>query len=360
VPFVSPRRALVLGCAVAAAAAAGCGRKAAPQPPIIRVAERTRDLNVAQVGTAAVLSWSYPSMTRAGGPLPDLESVEVWRLSLAPAQEPGGGTSARQRRVREQLLLAKGHRLAQLSRDALRAATSGSKLVYRDDLGAWYRENRERLPLVIWYAVRSICCGGRVSELSNIVRLEPNVPPAPPTQVAGTPAADGITLRWLPADGLPVVIERSADGKRWRRITAEPVPAGPWRDVSAVQGGTWLYRLRSVKKVGGTTVLGDPSPPLAVAYPDVYPPSPPGSFVCLPETGRVRLRWAKVGDAVEYRVFRRRKRGGWDHLDFHVKGEEYTDAEPPAGKVTYAVRSVDRAGNESEPVTCETIAGGGP
>jgi len=351
--------ALLLACASAAVLAPGCGRKAAPQPPIIRVAERTRDLQVTQLGTTSILTWSYPSMTRAGGPLPDLESVEIWRLSLPKEQEPRG-TSPRQRRVRIQLLLNKGRRLTTLQGEGLEEATHGPKLEYHDDLLAWYQENRERLPLVVWYAVRSICCGGRASELSNIVRLQPQAPPTPPTAIAAEPTAEGIVITWQATGEAPVVVERSQKGKPWRRLTAEPVAKGPWRDDAAAEGTTWWYRLRTVRAVGGARVYGEPSKPVAVDYPDVYPPQPPADLVCLPEAARIRLRWAAVGDAVEYRVFRKRKSGGWDHLDFHVKEREYSDGRPPAGNLTYAVRAVDAAGNESEPATCSTIAGSLP
>ncbi|NOZ79455.1 MAG: hypothetical protein GXP48_09830 [Acidobacteria bacterium] len=337
----------------------GCGRKAAPQPPIVRVAERTRDLVVSQVGTEAVLTWSYPSMTRSGGPLPDLESVEVWRLSLPPSREPHGA-SLRLREVRVQLLLAKGRRVARLHGADLQRATRGPKLVYRDDLATWYRKNHDRMPLIIWYAVRSICCHGHASELSNIVRLRPQAPPSPPSGVTAKARAAGITLSWTPSGANAVIVERSRNGKAWHTLTPKPIVKPPWQDASAAQGVTWIYRLRSLKTVGGVRIVGEPSTPVTIPYPDIYPPQPPVQLICLPETGLVRLRWSAVAGAAEYRVFRKRKGGRWHHLDFHVKTHEYTDRRPPQGTLIYAVRAVDAAGNESKPVACTTIAGQGP
>ncbi len=351
--------AWVLPVLLAALLAPACGRKAAPQPPIVRVPERTRDLTVSQVGTTAVLTWSYPSMTRSGGPLPDLESIEVWRLSLPPGQEPHG-TPQRIRAVRVQLVLSKGHRLALLGKQDLDRATHGPKLVYHDDLAAWYRQNRSRMPLVVWYAVRSICCHHHRSELSNIVRLKPQAPPAPPSGMTATVHVDGISIGWKPSGTNAVIVERSADAKTWRTLTPEPVEKPPWRDVSAAEGRTWFYRLRSIKVVGGVRILGEPTRAMKVAYPDIYPPQPPSQLICLPETGLVRLRWSAVVDAAEYRVFRKRKGAAWHHLDFHVKAHEYTDRTPPQGTLIYAVRAVDAAGNESKPVSCTTIAGQGP
>jgi hypothetical protein len=355
----APRRIVLVAAAAAAVIAPGCGRRGAPLPPVVRVAERTRDLQVVQEGTFAVLTWSYPSMTRAGGPLPDLEAIEVWRLSLPSGQEPQG-TSPQQRAVREQLLLSKGQRLLVLDRQALTGATHGSQLTVRDDLHAWYRENVDRLPLVVWYAVRAVCCRGHLSEPSNIVRLVPQAPPSPPTAITATPEATGIVLGWTSADGATVIVEGSADGTTWRRLTAEPVAQPPWRDTTARQGATSYYRLRSVDATRGLGLIGEPSKPLAVAYPDIYPPEPPENLVCLPEEGRVRLRWDAVAGSAEYRVFRRRPNGGWDHLDFYVQKLEYTDTSPPSGTATYAVKAVDSAGNESDAALCSTAAGPTP
>ncbi len=349
----------VIVAALAALLGTGCGRKAAPQPPVVRVPERTRDLAVSQVGTTAVLTWSYPSMTRSGGPLPDLESIEVWRLSLPPSQEPRGA-SPRMRKVRVELLLAKGRRLATLQKEDLNRATRGPKLVYHDDLAVWYRKNHSRMPLIIWYAVRSICCHGHASEMSNIVRLRPQAPPLPPTGLTASASANGITIAWQPAGTNAVIVERSADGKTWHTLTPQPVKKTPWQDVSAAQGTTWLYRLRSIHVVGGVRIVGEPSKPIKIAYPDKYPPQPPAQLICLPETRLVHLRWSAVTDAVEYRVFRKRKGEGWHHLDFHVKAHEYTDHTPPQGTLIYAVKAVDAAGNESKGVFCTTIAGQGP
>ena len=82
---VSLRSASVAAAVVMIAVASllsGCGRKGDPLPPQIRRAETTRDLEVFQQATDAVVTWTYPSMTSAGGPLPDLESIEVWRADI--------------------------------------------------------------------------------------------------------------------------------------------------------------------------------------------------------------------------------------------------------------------------------------
>lgn len=344
--------------AAAVVGLAGCGRAAPPLPPEIRVAEQTRDLAAYQEAEEAVLTFAYPAMTTAGGALPDLEAVEVWRAHLPPTQEPRG-TSTRDRQLASQLLAVRGELVLTLDRAGLDAATRGPTLEVRNPLREWYEAHQEEMPLVLWYAVRSICCGGRPSSFSNIARLEPQLPPDPPAELTVAPDETGVHLGWTVAEGVGVAVERSADGERWETLTAEPVSAGEWLDGTAVLGQTLSYRLRSVRLLdGGGRVVGAPGAAVKVEHLDVYPPPPPVALVCLPEGRSVHLRWEGPAEATLYRVLRQRDGGPWVHLDKDRKEPELTDAAPPSGSLTYAVKAVDGAGNESEAARCATVVGG--
>lgn len=333
---------------VATSLAVGCGRKGPPQPPVIQRPARTSDLSAVQVGTHAVVTWSYPTHTTAGGVLPPLESVEVWRAQLPLAQEPELG-AARDRPLVEQLLRTQGEVLVTLSDDALLAATHGDQLEVREPLPEGIADEE----VVLWYAVRSTCCGRRSSDLSNIARLDPEPPPPPPSDLAGAATADGIVLEWSGAD--PVLVERAPDEDGpWQQLTAEPVSGGEWTDTTAEQEATWWYRLRAVAKPGARLV-GAPGATVAVAYPDLYPPVAPEDLVCLPEGRSVRLRWKPSPTAELYRIFRQRGERRWVHLSYHHRTLEFVDDSPPEGSLTYVVKAVDAAGNESEEVRCSTV-----
>ena len=350
------RTAILVGLITLAA----CGIKSPPLPPVIRVAETTRDLAVYQEVREAVLGWSYPSSTTAGDPLTELEAIEVWRATFDAVEAPPPAEDARGRDLNRQLLLSGGERIAELDHDALDAATRGSTLEYRDDLEAWRRDHPSD-DQVLWYAVRSVCCGGRESTLSNIVRLQPATPPEPPTDLSVEPTGDGIRIGWTATDDLPVLIERSADTESWRAVSPKPVAAGDWVDHAATQGRPWNYRLRSVlERKGAPRVVGAPGSAEGVLYADVYPPAAPTGMVCLPEGTRVRLRWQPVPDAASYLVERVSDQGTTVVLAERQTETGFEDEAPPPGTSTYRVTAADAAGNVSEPATCSAARGGGP
>lgn len=343
---------------VAVIALLGCGVKGPPQPPLIRVADPTRDLEVFQDGRSAVLRWSYPSSTTSGEVLYDLEAVQIWRATFAEIEAPPVAENVRERDLNRQLLLANGELVAELDRSALEAATRGAKLEWRDDLVRWRAEHPSDEPQMLWYAVRTVCCKRRQSGLSNIVRLVPVEPPAPPGDLRVVAEAEGIRLSWTPHDELPVIVERSPDGSRWETVTRKPLTTDHWIDRRAPQQQHWSYRLRSViRATGKPRVVGEPGPPTETFYADIYPPAVPDGLVCLPEGSRVRLRWQGVADALAYRVRRAVEDGAAETLADNLGTPQFEDLAPPPGTSTYEVTAIDAAGNESAPAQCSAARG---
>ncbi|MCP4903041.1 MAG: hypothetical protein GY906_39255 [bacterium] len=335
----------------------GCGRKAAPLPPVVRMAAETRDLAVHQEGTDTVLAWSYPTSTSVGGPLPDLEEIEIWRITFPRNQEPSPDEQG-DRTVVAQLFTARGERIGILDVVGIDAATRGPLLTHSDDLLSWYEEHKEVGPAVLWYAVRSRCCRRRLNEYSNLARLAPQSPPPPPTALRANASPGGVELRWEAHEGMAVLVERAQEGRRWRRVREQPIEGSGWTDEGATQGQVWTYRLRSVATGGdGALTIGQAGDSATIDYQDVYPPEVPLNLVCLPEGQRVRLRWQAAGDGSEYLVLRQKDGGAWRQLSSRVTAAAFEDRLPPSGHLVYAVRAVDKAGNQSESATCSTVVG---
>ena len=335
---------------------AACGRVGDPQPPQVRRADTTRDLTVYQEGREVVLDWSYPSMTTAGGPLPDLEVIEIWRAPIPLGQEPLG-TTANDRVIRRRLLEAQGERLVVLDAAARDLATRGSKLQVRDDLEAWRKVHGDEQQVVLWYAVRTFCCAGRASDFSNIARLVPQLPPSPPDFLRAVPGPSGIRLSWPGTGDTLTLVERSADGESWTAVKAEPVAGSEYLDATAGQGMQWSYRLRSVRKREGEgRVIGDPGPVVTVDNLDTFPPTAPRDLVCLPEENRVLIRWQAVFDAAAYRIERRSGSRVEELAAAHTR-TSFEDDGPPVGELTYAVSALDAAGNSSPAARCTATLG---
>ena len=352
--------AIALLCAMVLSSA--CGKEGPPLPPVVRIAERTTDLTAEQEGEVAVLRWRYPSLTTAGESLTDIEAIEVWRAALPKSQEPPPPVTPQDRALQRQLLEAQGEIVQRLESAEIEAATRGSALVYRDDLGRWRETMTDDLEtMVVWYGVRTICCRKRESDLSNVARLLPTRPPDPPIGLQLRAGARGIDLQWEATPTIFVLIERSADGTKWTSVTEEPVKGGEWRDEQAAQGRAWSYRLRSVAPLeGGGQVVGNPSEPIQVEHPDTYPPATPTEVVCLPEGTSVRIRWRLMAGAASYEVARQQARGPVEVLASGLTTVEFTDKEPLLGESLYFVVASDDVGNTSESAGCSVVMGAVP
>ncbi len=345
------RRALGVLIVAALVALPGCGRKADPLPPIIEVPETTTDLAVFQEQLDAVLTWSFPKLTRAGRTLTDLGRIEVWRLDVPPGQESTGpGTQAEE--LRRQLMLARGRLIGRLESDRLHDVTRGSQLEFRDALTA---VTPGSVPTTLWYAVRTRRRDGTPSALSNIVEWKPKPVPPSVTGTVATPGPGGIEISWQGVPGGAYAVERrDVAGGPWQIVSPIGFEATTWVDRQVGQGKTWQYRVRTVIEATASARVGE----ITVPFPDAYPPARPTSFICLPEEFVVRLRWDPPAETgVTFAVSRRVGGGPWTPLGDPQAATEVRDTAAPDGDVEYEVRAVDLAGNSSEPATCSVRTG---
>ena len=299
----------------------GCGRKGDPLPPIIEVPETTTDLAVRQEGTEAVLTWSFPQLTRAGRQLVDLERVEVWKLDVPPGQEQvGSGPSGVE--LRRQLMLGRGRLIERLQAPMLQAATRGSMLELRDPLPQ--AQTGQTQP-AFWYAVRSRRRDGTLSALSNIVSWQVKAVPPAVQGVVATPGPMGISVAWqAPGCQLTSRSAREATSQTWDVAAGGLVSGTPGHGRQAQRH---LGLPRASRRRPG---VRDLRARRTVDFPDIYPPQVAQNLICLPEG---RCRPPALGPAPEpevmYRVFR--KQGDlWIHLIDDGREPEFADQAPPA------------------------------
>ena len=361
----------------------------------------TTDLEVTQRGTELQFVFAYPAVTISGLPLPGLEAVELWRMTqpLQPpveedeeTDEPAGEDEAEvaeepaveesptseppptspflfrrptieaevqaEDRVqvdpREFLALAAVE--LRIEGAELQATISGDRMLLRLPLGELPppevpEEERE----IELFGVITVSSRGLGSELSNLVKILPRTPPAPPSQIETRPNADGINVVWR-ADDPPVgfrVYRRDAASRAYGTPIAQPEP-----DARSHLDRTTSFDTRYVYSVT-TVALESPLVESALAaerevqYEDRYPPAPPTGLIVLAEPGRARVLWepSAAGDLAGYLVYRRTADGsGFDRLTTEPGLElEYLDSAVSSGRgYSYYVSALDLSGNESE------------
>ncbi|MCH7664310.1 MAG: hypothetical protein IH936_00055 [Acidobacteria bacterium] len=403
---------LFLGTIAALGAGAlGCGHKAPPFPPPLENPARTADLSIQQRGQAAVLSFTYPQTTIAGGLLEQLERVEVYRTKKsvaavvggeAPdegteATEPDEGTEATEpdegaeatepdegaedaepdegaeatepsegpesalpAQPLEVLaaadpaeFVATAQLVDSFDDAAIEQATHGGKLTFRIALDQAGHEETAHT-----FAVKTYASEKLVSSFSNLVTLVQRVPPPPPTDFQLTAEADGIKLAWATVEdpeNAPIAIgiyRRPTQSRLYGQPLARlEGSAGEYLDRSAVFGERYIYAV---------TALGHETPIVEsffggereIDYADRFAPAPPTQLIALAEAGRVRLLWnaSMEEDVVGYVVFRRQARGNFRQLtDQPILDVEYSDRTvETATTYDYRIAAVDRAGNQSE------------
>jgi fibronectin type 3 domain-containing protein len=365
------RRAGVLLLAVAAA---GCGKKGDPLPPLPTRPARTRDLAIEQQGESAELSFTFPSTRVDGAPLRDLVEIDVYRMeSPSPALTSEtlatGGPSdhapisgerrrAEAERRREEQIVAASRRVATIPADLFPAATRGSRLVWRDDLRPFL--TLPHPPPLAW-AVVTVRRNGERSEVSNIAALTPAVPPEAPADLTADAEPARICVEWRPPEkDLSGAAVEIAGYRVYRRLlsepdygpplNAEPVAVAELADTSAAYGSTYVYTVTAIAK-DRPKAEGPPAIQFGIEYRDVFPPAAVERVDALPEEHRVRLSWTAVDapDVAEYRIFRSEGNGAPVLLGKTPADRTEFDDETvsPGGTYRYTVRAVDKSGNES-------------
>ena len=189
---------------LAAALAAGCGRKIAPEAPLLVIPARPEPLRVAQEGGDVVLRFPFPTKTVQGSPLTNLTKVTVFREIVpappgARAPEPAKETAERERE--EKLFRQRAEIVRELDRAGLDEVTVGSEIVVRDPMLPLYLEKRLGR-VFLRYGVAATRDRKRVSPLSPLVSIVPRVPPSQPLALSATVEEGRVCLEWLEPAGM--------------------------------------------------------------------------------------------------------------------------------------------------------------
>lgn len=346
----------------AAALLTACGTPGPPVVPSLQLPQPPSDVRAARKGSQVFLTWTPSAVTTDGqtirpryaGP-----SVICRSVGSAPA---ANCTRVGQAAEVVPVQPARGKR----------RGPGNQPVQYVDKLpAALMAANPAALAQ---YAVQAENSRGRAAGLSNQVAIALAPTPPPPTALTTEVTADGVWVRWCPAEmpkiaGLSYsahVFRQEVDSKAGpAQVAGEPVAtpgAGCERRMALLdQGFEWEKRYRywvaGVTTVAGkATVEGDDSEPIALLPHDIYPPAVPMELEAVASgVGQkpfVDLAWRAGADAdlAGYNVYRQEASGQWTKRNAAlVTVPAFRDEPVAAGATyTYAVTAVDVRGNESQ------------
>jgi hypothetical protein len=293
-------------------AAAACGKRGDPLPPLPRSPQAATGLVLSQRGAEVLLQATAPRLTTGGAPLGVFE-VEIFHAVTAGDIEK----LAKPVRVR----VAPGETFTQawplpIAGTNVRVAVRG---VNRRQRGTWAE-----------------------------AMLLAQEPPRPPTGLTSSLDAGGVILSWTGGPGR--LYRRSQEGSYGAPLDPKAIPP-PFRDATVTPGQSWCYVVRAVAGAQGLAESA-PSTEACVGVRDVFAPATPSGVAALAAGGVVDVSWSPSSepDLTHYRVYRASD-GAPERVAELPAGEtRYRDEKVATGvPYTYTVTAVDKDGNESAP-----------
>ena len=332
---------------VIAAGAAGCGRKAPPVYPELRLPQAVMDLSGAVREGGIDLSWTIPHRRVDNTPIRDAAVAHIYRAEDAGSGEP-----------RPALLV--GDRVAGYTEIATIRLfdvppLQGGRIVYRDTTGL-QPERRYT------YVVLTEDGQGRVSAPSTRVSLVYVAAPEPPRGLRAEPGEQQARLSWeAPArrtDGGAI------EGPLQYEVLRAGAPEGALNPVGRTAAGVttftdtklendreYSYAVRAIGTAGAGTATGEPSARVTVTPADMTPPSAPANLVAIPAARTVRLSWAPSPerDVAGYVVYRAAGGGGLARIgSTAAPSTVFVDAGVPPGRYRYTVTARDGGARANE------------
>jgi hypothetical protein len=317
-------------------AAAACGVKGPPRPPLPKAPDPVRGLLARQSGESIVVRWSPPRRRQDGEPIGSPLAYEIRALVLerppdagavatpSPPPGPGGGSSLLDPRLREEefvkssrLVASAGEEADARSDDRRAGDPAPREVALGPDRFPGTRLAAARIAL----AVIAIDDRGRRSPARPIVLLDPVEPLPAIESLTAEPGPEGVRLAWkLPASlGPPgrVNVYRAAGAEPFPVV---PIPSSPFEgeralDAGAGLGASYRYEARLVAVGSGLGLReGPPAGPIEIRYEDRFAPGAPALVTVdlLPGSEGGERSWQAVlawsspldADVAGYRVYR--------------------------------------------------------
>jgi len=400
--------AIVVACATIAAA--GCGKKGPPLPPLVKLPSAPADFSAQRRGNTVDLRFTVPVANTDNTRPANLAHVDVYAITarelLPPDQIVKRGARVATVEVKAprdpnatidedeppaDMQPLEGAGLDQgaaagiaenLEAAAFAPVDTGRR--GRNDNGSPAAVDAgnaplvplQRGPLTRAYVAVGVSTRDRKGPFSKAIQV-PLVPPPPaPGEPKVTYDETAIHVAWEPVRGREPMQRRATRDELPStpigaappaiaynvydagakpaplKLTRAPVAEPEYSDRRVTWGEERCYVVRSVEIVADLPIESDAVAPVCATLRDTFAPAPPANLQSSPLEGAINLIWDAntEKDLAGYIVLRGTAPDALAPItDSPLPVTTFLDRVPAGVRYTYAVQAVDRAGNASEP-----------
>jgi len=323
-----------------------CGKKGLPTTPRAIAPKPIQDLSYYLDNGNLVLKWSTPYENTDGSRLENLQGFILYKAALPFSKRNCPTCPAPFRKV------------ADIDLGYPKNATVREGVVEYVDKDVSYQHQYT-------YKVFSYNAHGDLSNSSNLLTLNWDIPPSPPS-ISDVKSGDRmVDIIWEPH--LDDFSKHSIAGYRiYRRLQDRPYSYNPlnstliqntrFEDRDVENGVTYFYVVRSVKDVDGSLIESINSGEIEAIPIDLTPPVPPKDLVAIPFDWGIELKWEKnkEPDVLGYYIYRRTDGESFTkRINNQIVTEvRYGDKKvSPNNKYYYSITALDNSPqrNESKP-----------
>jgi hypothetical protein len=277
-------------------AAAGCGKRGDPLPPLRPVPARITDLRAERATDRIDVRWTIPAENEDGTTPPAVDRVDLFGVTLpsdAPAP-PAGVIAGDPTNLILRLIVDRTSPAASPPPDGEVRPRPGDAARFTDRAPVDTTAAPETRHYVAVPAAGT--SGGRPGGVSSVVSVPMGALPAPPAGVSLTHDETAIQLSWQPAEeGLTYRVYRpgtSADSAA-ALLTPEPLTATAF-STPVEFAGERCFTIEPLRMHERVTLVGPTSPPQCITATDTYPPPAPAGLQVVQEGTAVTLIWTPV------------------------------------------------------------------
>ncbi len=351
-----------------------CGKKGELLPPLVRIPQAAREVQITQQADRIILTWKNPTAYEDGNPLSELEKIEIWLFKGDKSEK--GEPDKKNKETEED---KKDVEKATIEIDKVDFDQKSSLLltIEKEKIHEYLSSGDSRTSEMRYeyklppkdLGEKKYIFGIRVkdrkrySAFSDLASFEPMVLSLPPEEVTISVFQDRIEVKWKspsqnmdqssPANLKGFNIYRIEGEEELRRLNESPVKEEKYDDKQFVFGQKYTYFVRASATMSSPYLESEDSEKVKILAEDSFAPAPPKGLISVAGQDFISLSWDAnpENDLDGYRVWRQEE-GEKEFIPISreiIKENAFIDRAVRRGReYSYCVTAMDRAGNESQ------------